>query len=73
MGSEEVIELLKREKEPIGRAEIARKLKRNPENISHLLKKLIKLGDIGFIVIERMESRKYTPKCNRKLKLYYIK
>ena len=70
MTQEEVYDVLKKEKRPLSRGEIAKILKDDPTHVSHSINKLIKSHYIKIIEINQHQARKYG--CQRRMRLYYI-
>lgn len=71
MGQEEVIDYLKKCKEPKTRSEIAEELSENPNKISVILAKLMKWEEVKCIEINHEEAReKYG--AFRRMNLYYV-
>jgi hypothetical protein len=76
MGQSEIIELLKKEIEPIGVKEITLKLTGDCSlshytKISNDINKMLKYKEVFYIEINRFEAMKRF-KCKRRLRLYYI-
>lgn len=72
MGQAEVIDLLEKIGEPLSRTEIASLLGENPLKISECIRKLLLIGDIDSIEIDRkIAMKKYNSK--RRLRIYKIK
>jgi hypothetical protein len=68
---EEIINILKKEKRPMSRSEIALKINQNPLNVSRAIKKLIKFKEINYKEISKDEAYiKYRSK--RKLRIFYV-
>ena len=72
MGQEEVIELLKKNKEPLTRTEIADKLNARPTFISKVLRKLCDNGEVSCKKIKYTIARKKYGSL-RSLKVYFLK
>ena len=71
MTQEEVYEVLKKEKRPLSRAEIAKLLNDDPTHVSHSINRLIKSKYIKIIEINQYQAmEKYN--CRRRMRLYYI-
>ena len=71
MGQQEVINFLIKQKNPLSSGEIARLMNESPSKINHLLRVLLKFGDIKAIEINRFEAIK---RCGsrRRMSLYYF-
>ena len=72
MGQSEVLELLRKEKEPITVREISVKLKDNYHKISKDINKMLKYHEVFYVEIDRIQALKRF-NCKRRVRLYYIK
>ena len=71
MGQGDVIEFLRKQKEPLSRREIAEKMNECDTKISAILRKLCEYEEVHSIEIDRLEAMiKYNSK--RGLKVFYI-
>lgn len=68
----EIIELLRKVKKPLGRTEIAAKLKTTPIKISLAIKNLIKYNEIKCIEINRWQAKQEFG-SKRRMRLYYYR
>jgi biotin operon repressor len=74
MGQSEIIEVLKKHKNPISRREIAIELNISSCNVSHHIQKLLLHNEIKCIEIDRNQAREYFKDKlpSRRMKLYYL-
>ena len=71
MSQSQIIEYLKKQKEPVSRLKIAIDLNEPPPKISNCLRKLIKHKEVGFIELDyKKAQKKYNLK--RRCKEYFI-
>lgn len=71
MGQQEVINYLRKQKEPKSRSEIADGINGTAVKVSASLRKLIKYGEVKIKEIDRhIAMKKYN--CQRRMRLYYI-
>lgn len=74
IGQGEVMELLEKNKRPMGRTEIAKELGQTPEKVSHVIQALLRTKQIKCIEIDRYQAAKLLKllKPFRRMRLYYI-
>lgn len=74
MGQTEVIKILEQAAKPMNRTQIAEKLNDTPENISKVIKVLLRCKDIKCIELDRYQSAKILGWKNpvRRSRFYYI-
>lgn len=71
MGQQEVIDFLKKQKEPLSAGEIAFFMKENPSKISRIIRKLLDYKEIHAIEIDRQIAMdKYN--CRKRMQLYFL-
>jgi len=66
----EIIQLLKKVKQPLGRTEIAEKLNSTPIKISLAIKNLVKYDEIKCVEINRLQAKQEFS-SKRRMRLYY--
>lgn len=67
----EIIALLEKQKEPLGRTEIAIILKSTPVKVSVAIRQLLKYKEVKCLEIDHYEAMKRFG-CKRRVRLYYI-
>jgi Mn-dependent DtxR family transcriptional regulator len=68
---QKIIEVLQKSKEPLGRSEIAKKLKVRPETVTDRLTKLVKNNEVECYEIDRTQAMiRFGAK--RRMRLYWI-
>lgn len=74
MGQYEVIELLKKYDKPVSRKEIAIALEYDVIRVSHIIKKLLKNGEIKCIEVDRIKAGKLLGlnRPFRRTRFYYV-
>ena len=71
MAQEVIVNLLKKNKKPLSRSEIALQLNLDPIMVSHNIRKLLKYYEVKCIEINRFQAMKEYG-CRRRIRLYYI-
>lgn len=71
MGQIEVLEFLKKQKEPLTRGEIADAMEKTRDNVSYSLKKLLKYSNIKCVELDRFQAKERCG-CKKRIKLYYV-
>jgi Mn-dependent DtxR family transcriptional regulator len=71
MSQSQIIDYLKKQKEPVSRLKIATDLKEDPSKISNCLKKLIKHKEVGFIELDYKQAQK-KHNLKRRCKEYFL-
>ena len=66
-----IIDFLKKQKKPVGRIDIAKKLKESPTKVSDHIRRLLKHDEIKCIEISRAHALEHY-NCKRRMRLYYI-
>jgi len=66
----DIVAILKKEKRPMARGEIAEKIGALPNNVSRALKILVHYGEVKFKEIDRHEAKKLCG-ARRRIKLYF--
>jgi len=73
MVQDDILKLLKREKRPLSRMQIANALKEDPIKISHALRQMMTYKDIKCIELKREQAVEYLndKSIKRRLRIYY--
>jgi len=71
MGQQDIINVLKKNKKPLGCSDIAKKLNVSTTSVSHLLAKMFKRREIKVIEINAYQAMELY-NCDRRMRLYYI-
>lgn len=74
MGQGEVLDVLRKRGKPMSRREIAEALDCCPIQVSHIINRLKKFGEVGEKNLDRKEAYNYHKeiKVHHRMKLYYI-
>lgn len=73
MGQAEVIDFLKKCNKPVTRKDIADGIGFDPIRVSHIIKKLLRWGDIKFVEYSQEEAKKLVEyKLQRRTKFYFL-
>lgn len=72
MGQSEVIELLKKEREPISARDISLKINASFPKTMRDLNAMMRYNEVLFVEIDRFEAMKRYH-CKKRMKLYYVK
>lgn len=70
MTQEDIINVLKKNKKPMSRGEIAKELKQAGSLISHSIKRLINARDIKIVELNRYQAMELYH-CKRRMRIYY--
>ena len=74
MGQIEIIQYLSKQDKPLSRMQISIGLEENDTKVSHLIKKLIKSGEVKFIEVDRNKAKELLGEQSplRRCKLYFV-
>jgi hypothetical protein len=71
MSQQDIINVLRKNKRPMSRGEIAKELGHDETLVSHSIKRMVKGRDIKTIELNRYQAMDWYH-CKRRMKIYYV-